>query len=111
MIVTLFRTRLRPELVGTPEQDAYRAMNGRMAALAQTIPGFVAVGALKEPDGTPFTVVIFESEESLRTWREHPEHLEAQRLGQETWYQSYSAEILAPVRAYSFTREGGRVEE
>ena len=105
MIVTLFRSVLRPELEGTPEQEAYRVTNERMVGLARTMPGFVSVGALQDRDGRSFTVVVFEDEESHRAWRNHPEHLEAQRRGREDWYLEYSAEVLQPVRSYGWRRE------
>lgn len=104
MIVTLFRSTVRDEIAGTELHDEYRATNRRMVEIAGQMPGFVAAGAIKDREGETVTVVLFESEEAQQAWREHPEHREAQRRGREDWYQSYSIEVLAPVRTNTFER-------
>jgi heme-degrading monooxygenase HmoA len=40
------------------------------------------------------------SEEHVRAWRAHPEHVEAQRRGSEYWYESYSVQVATISRAY-----------
>jgi heme-degrading monooxygenase HmoA len=39
-------------------------------------------------------------EASILAWKQHPEHLEAQRLGRELWYESCSVEVANIGRAY-----------
>jgi hypothetical protein len=34
-----------------------------------------------------------------------------QELGRSSFYERYRAEVLTRVRAYSFTRAGGRIED
>jgi heme-degrading monooxygenase HmoA len=43
-------------------------------------------------------------EESIRAWKAHPEHLWAQRAGQERWYESYSVQVAAITREYQGAR-------
>jgi heme-degrading monooxygenase HmoA len=45
-------------------------------------------------------MVRFESLEALRGWREHPDHLVAQRRGKSEFYASYRIEVCEVVRAY-----------
>lgn len=70
-----------------------------MFALAQTMPGFIAAESHGE-----MSLVRFESLETLRAWREHPEHLVAQQRGKTELYASYTVEVCEVVRAYDFTR-------
>lgn len=37
---------------------------------------------------------------SIQAWKAHPEHLLAQQLGLERWYESYSVEVARIERGY-----------
>ena len=41
------------------------------------------------------------SEAHIKAWRSHPEHLAAQRLGRERWYERYSVEVAEIARRYA----------
>jgi heme-degrading monooxygenase HmoA len=97
MIVTIFRSRLRPEHAGE-----YSAVAARMEALARTMPGFVSVKGYTAADGERVTIVEFADEEAQRAWREHPEHREAQRLGRERFYETFRIQICREERAHDF---------
>jgi heme-degrading monooxygenase HmoA len=100
MIVTVFRSRLRPGL-----RDEYVALVDRMAELAATMPGYVSHKGFFADDGERVTVVEFESEEGMRAWRMHPEHRAAQRKGREIYYAEYHLQICELVRESHFTHE------
>ena len=56
-------------------------------------------------DGERASLIEFASAEQLRAWREHPRHVEAQRLGRERYYEEYSSKIFdAPIRESRFER-------
>jgi len=40
------------------------------------------------------------SEENIRAWKDHPEHLLAQQAGRERWYQSYTVQVAQVGREY-----------
>jgi heme-degrading monooxygenase HmoA len=40
------------------------------------------------------------SEESIRAWKAHPEHVLAQQSGRERWYESYSVQVARVTRTY-----------
>jgi len=44
-------------------------------------------------DGERVAIIEFDSADHLRAWREHPDHLAAQREGRERWYASYQIQI------------------
>jgi heme-degrading monooxygenase HmoA len=100
MIVTVFRSRLRPGL-----RDEYVALVTRMAELAATMPGYISHKGFFAEDGERVTIVEFESEEAQRAWRMHPEHRAAQRQGRETYYDEYRLQICEVKRESSFKRQ------
>ena len=104
MVIVLIRTKLRSDA----DLAAYGALSTQMEALLRSMPGFVDVNGYASTDGNEIGVVRFESLASLRTWREHPEHREAQARGRSEFYASYRIEVAEVVRAYEFTSEGGR---
>jgi len=74
MIVTVFRSRLRP---GAREE--YIALVDRMVELAKTMPGYISHKGFFAEDGERVTIVEFEHEEGMRAWRMNPEHRAAQK--------------------------------
>ena len=76
MIVTVFRSRVKPEV-----QQEYIQWVGRMNALAKEMPGYVSHKGFVAEDGERVTIVEFESEAAHRAWAVHPEHIAAQKEG------------------------------
>jgi heme-degrading monooxygenase HmoA len=64
MIVTVFRTRMNPDV-----QDEYGPMAKRMSELARAVPGYVSHKGFVADDGERLTIVEFETEEALQKWR------------------------------------------
>jgi heme-degrading monooxygenase HmoA len=104
MIVTVFRSRLLPGL-----REEYVALVDRMVELAATMPGYISHKGFFAEDGERCTIVEFESEETQRAWRMHPEHRDAQRGGREVYYSSYSVQVCEVKREVKFEREPGSV--
>jgi len=98
MIVTVFRSRLRPG-VG----DEYRAMVRRMIELAETMPGYISHKDFTAEDGERVTIVEFEHDEGQRAWRTNPEHIEAQKLAREKYYSEYHIQVCTLDRETKFT--------
>jgi len=101
MIVTVFRSRLRPGL-----QEEYVALVDRMVELASGMPGYISHKGFFAEDGERCTIVEFESEEAQRAWRMHPEHRDAQRKAKEIYYQDYSVQVCQVMRETHFKRQG-----
>jgi heme-degrading monooxygenase HmoA len=100
MIVTVFRSRLMPAV-----RDDYVVLANRMNELAATMPGYISHKGFFAEDGERMTVVEFESEEGMRAWRMHPEHIAAQRKARQIYYSEYSIQVCEVVREASFKRE------
>lgn len=99
-IVTVFRSRLRPE-----RSAAYQEHAARMAALAATMPGLVDVKAFIADDGERVTIVTFADQAAQDAWRGQADHLDAQRRGRSDYYAEYSIQVAETVRASRFERE------
>ena len=97
MVITIFRSRLRPG-----HEAAYHATAVRMRQLAEQVPGFVAIKTFQADDGERVSIVEFASEESHRAWREHPEHRAAQERGRAEFYSEYRIQVCALERQYQF---------
>jgi heme-degrading monooxygenase HmoA len=93
MVVTVFRSRLRPEA-----QAEYMQWAPRMSELARKMPGYVSHKVFVAEDGERCTIVEFETEEAQRAWRMHPEHAQAQNKGRQEFYSEYSLQICSLLR-------------
>ena len=98
MMIVVFRARVRTEA----DLSGIEAVGRRMYELASAMPGFVSYKEFQADDKETLTLVEFETEEQLLAWREHPEHLEAQRMGRERVFESYDIAVCKPVRRYGF---------
>jgi len=103
MIVTVFRSRLRPGI-----RDEYVALADRMNELAMTMPGYVSHKGFFADDGERVTIVEFEHEEGMRAWRTNPEHRAAQKLAREKFRSARS--IVSRASRPSRSRRRPRVD-
>jgi len=93
MIVTVFRSRLKPEAV-----DDYVPMARRMSELARSIPGHVSHKGFVAEDAERVTIVEFETEDGLREWSRHTEHRKAKKSGIESFFSEYKFQICSVIR-------------
>lgn len=82
----------------TDGDNGYAEMAEKMLALASQQPGFLGVESARE--GVGITVSYWSDLESIRHWKAHAEHQEAQRLGREQWYASFKLRIAKVERDY-----------
>jgi heme-degrading monooxygenase HmoA len=87
----------------TDKNDAYSETSDRMLELADKQPGFLGIESVR--DGLGITVSYWDSLESIRAWKKHAEHMEAQRQGVSNWYSAYTTRICKVERDYSFSKE------
>lgn len=99
MIVTVFRSRLMPDV-----HDGYVALLDRMVELASSMPGYISHKGFFAEDGERCTIVEFESEEAQRAWRMNAEHRDAQRKAREIYYETFSLQICELKRESKFDR-------
>ncbi|MCW8857551.1 MAG: antibiotic biosynthesis monooxygenase [Kangiella sp.] len=93
MYVVIFKAKVRQF------DEQYSEMADRMRELALTEFGCLEFNAVTEGD-QEIALSYWPSEEHIKAWKQHPEHLAAQQLGKQHWYESYSVEIAEIKRSY-----------
>ncbi|RCX28127.1 antibiotic biosynthesis monooxygenase family protein [Thioalbus denitrificans] len=93
MYVVIFRATVR-------KLDAeYSAVAKRMRELAIDQFGCIEFHSVTE-GVNEVSLSYWPSEENIRAWKDHPEHLLAQQAGRERWYQSYTVQVAQVGREY-----------
>jgi heme-degrading monooxygenase HmoA len=106
MVVIVFRSRLRADA----ELSEVEAVGTRMYELAAAMPGFISYKDFQAADNETLSLVEFDTQEHLRAWRLHPEHVAAQEFGRAKVFESYEITVCTPVRRYGFSQARGRIE-
>ena len=75
-------------------------MADTMVHLAAQQPGFLGAESARDTEGVGITVSYWQSEADIAAWKAHADHLAAQRLGAEHWYEHYEVRIAKVERAY-----------
>ena len=98
MFVVIFQSKRKDD-----DNVLYAEWAQRMNQAVTEIDGYIShVGFRDRETRKGVTIAYFETEEAIRTWREFPEHLTAQELGRESFYENYSVEVAEVVRAYRY---------
>jgi heme-degrading monooxygenase HmoA len=84
----------------TPVDEGYNAMAARMVDLAKQQPGFIGIESARDEIG--ITVSYWKSVEAIQAWKNNAEHLVAQQLGKEKWYEWFTTRIAKVDREYHF---------
>lgn len=85
----------------TKELDnTYFQMANRMRELAINDYGCVEFIAITE-GSNKIAISYWESMEWIKKWKQNSEHLMAQKLGQDKWYEDYRVEIVEVTTRYS----------
>ena len=102
MILTVFRSRLNPDI-----QREYDEHVDTTAALVEQAPGFIAHKLFVAEDGERLTLVEFDSMEAQRAWSLSQEHRQAAIAGRKSFYSEYKIQICTVMRQSDFTMAKG----
>ncbi len=108
MIVAVVTGSVRQGVADSPE---YAKDEKRMEEIVTSMPGFISYEDFSTVDGKFVFVAEFESEEALKGWKNHPEHLIVQRKGREIYFESYHVVIAEKIREYDFKRSEEKVDD
>ena len=84
----------------TYNEDGYEQTAKKMAALASEQPGFLGIESVREESGLGITVSYWKDKDSIRGWKNHAAHQQAQRFGKEKWYQHYRIRVAKVEKDY-----------
>ena len=85
------------------DAEGYGEMNERMSELAAQQPGYLGIESYRNETGEGGTISYWKTEEDIRNWKAHWEHLRAQRMGRKQWYEYYHLQVCRVERAYGFS--------
>jgi heme-degrading monooxygenase HmoA len=94
VVVVTFRNRLAPGI--DPQEYGQRV--AKLFEIVAAMPGFRSIRSYTADDGERFSLIEFDSHESLAAWRVQTEHRIAQELGKEKYYSEYHLQICDLVR-------------
>lgn len=83
------------------DTQGYAAMADEMHKLATSQQGFLGFESARNEIG--ISISYWDSLEHIQTWKKNTDHLMAQKLGREKWYQSYKVRICKVEREYDFS--------
>jgi heme-degrading monooxygenase HmoA len=88
----------------TPDySDLYSEWSEKMEHLVASQSGYQSHFSFRDGEtGDGVTVSYFDSEKSISQWRDLNEHLEAQTLGREHFYEGYTVEVAHIERRYEW---------
>ena len=96
MFVVIFRAQVRST------DSEYSQVASRMRELALNEFGCLEFAAVTE-GRDEMALSYWPTEAHIRAWRAHAEHVLAQQLGRERWYESYTVQVAEITREYRVT--------
>lgn len=84
--------------VRTAGDNGYGEVADRMVSLAEQQPGFLGMESAREDVGV--TVSYWQDLDSIKQWKQNVEHLGAQKMGREQWYETFKVRIAKVERDY-----------
>jgi len=88
--------------IRTNVDEGYEEMANKMAELAQQQPGYLGVESARNETG--ITVSYWKDLQSIKNWKHQTDHLLAQQLGRQKWYELYKTRICLVERDYGFEK-------
>ena len=82
--------------------DIYDITADRMVLLARRQPGFLGVESVRGDDGIGITVSYWVDRDAIANWRQQAEHLSAQALGRQEFYDWYRVRVAEVVAERAF---------
>ena len=82
--------------------DIYDITADRMVLLARRQPGFLGVESVRGDDGIGITVSYWVDRDAIANWRQQAEHLAAQALGRQEFYNWYRVRVAEVVAERTF---------
>lgn len=84
----------------TSDPEEYDSISNEMVNLAVAQKGYLGHELTRDSSGFGITLSYWEDRISILNWRNQVEHLHAQRLGREKFYQNFITRIAKVEREY-----------
>jgi heme-degrading monooxygenase HmoA len=81
--------------------EGYAQMASEMVERVSGQPGFLGFDSARGEDGMGITVSYWESLAAIKAWKNDVRHRQAQQLGREQWYESFTLHVARIERSRS----------
>lgn len=71
--------------------------------MSQAYPGFLGLEGYSGTDGSELAVAHFDSDEAVRAWKQHSEHVQTQERGRSEFFHSYDITVAEVIRHYDWS--------
>lgn len=82
----------------TEGDQGYRKFAEEILQLAEQHPGFLGAESVRDATGRGITVSYWDSLDSVRSFKGEARHIEAQALGNSTWYATFGLRVCKVER-------------
>lgn len=89
----------------TQDLEGYEDMARKMRKLVEKQPGYIAMHHSME-GRREVTISYWQNLESIKAWKQQPEHRAAQELGRSKWYANYSVQFAKIDKFYKSRQSG-----
>ena len=87
--------------IRTEIEEGYAETAQEMVRLAEAQEGYLGHESVRE--GLGITVSYWSNRAAILAWKQQTDHLLAQKMGREKWYESYKTRICLVERDYEFS--------
>ena len=103
MIAVIFEVWFKPG-----RQLDYLELAARLKPELEQMDGFISIERFQSlsNEGKLLSLSFWRDEESVRAWRNHAEHREAQAAGRESIFSDYRIRIVSTLRDYGMNDRG-----
>jgi heme-degrading monooxygenase HmoA len=97
MIAVIFEVWIAPG-----RQHEYLDIAARLKPELERMDGFISIERFQSlgEEGKILSLSFWRDEESVRRWRNHAEHRQAQRKGRESIFEDYRLRVVSVLRDY-----------
>lgn len=99
-----FAVIFRSKLSGK-DREGYGKMADKILELAKQQPGYLGFDDIPRHEDQGLNVSYWQDEASIKAWKAKAEHLVAQKMGKDKWYQWFHLRVAKIERSYSFERD------
>jgi heme-degrading monooxygenase HmoA len=88
--------------IAAGRQHEYLDIAARLKPELERMDGFISIERFQSlsEEGKILSLSLWRDEDSVRRWRNHAEHRQAQRKGRESIFQDYRLRVVSVLRDY-----------
>ena len=93
----------------TEEDELYESTGKNIFELALKQPGFLGYEGAGGSDRQEITVTYWDSLENIKRWKMNADHVVAQKMGRDKFYEEYHVRVTKVEREYHWTKANSQV--